>query len=182
MYRKIIFISVNLFESISIFSKATLMLSFSFLSFLITFYTRPFILRKMNILELYSNLSSALTIFSGALYIMDVGEWLKAFCFMNVIIINGIFAYVWLSSMMNIVFDAHFETCAKYLPNLSMKFFALRETFSRIQFTFNLFFYFKSLKELYSLVLIELKSTKDENSRRTSRILVTEKIMIVEVK
>ena len=75
------------------------MLSFSFFSFLVTFYARPFILRKMNILELYSNLSAALTIYSGALYVMEVGDWLKALCFVNVVLINGVFAYIWLSSM-----------------------------------------------------------------------------------
>lgn len=163
------------------FSKATIMLFFSFFFFLITFYTRPFILRKMNILELYANLSSALTIFSGALYIMDVGEWLKAICFMNVLIVNGFFAYFWLSSMMNIVFHAHFETCAKYFPKSAMKIFALRETFSRVKLTFNLFSYCSSLKKLYYLVLNELKNTKNDNYRKNSRILVTEKIMIVEV-
>lgn len=181
MYRKILFISVNLFENITIFTKATIMLSFSFLSFIITYYTRPFILRKMNILELYSNLSSALTIFSGALYILDVGDWLKAFCFVNVIIINGVFSYVWLSSMMNIVFHAHFETCEKYFPKMALKIFAFRETFSRIKFSFNLFLYCSSLKDLYTFILNELKNTKDENTRRTSKMVITEKIKIVEI-
>lgn len=174
MYRKILFISVNLLENLSIFNKATLMLSFSFVSFLITYYSRPFLLKKMNVLELYSNLSSALTIYAGALYIMDVGDWLKAICFATVVLLNCIFSYFWISSMISIIFHAHFETREKFFPKITLKIFALIEALSRLKFSLNLCFYCSSLKELYSVVLKELKIPVEIDFNKSSKMMVTQ--------
>jgi hypothetical protein len=177
MYRKIFFISVNLLENIAIFGKATITLCFSFITFLMTYYARPFIFRKMNILEFYSNQSTVLTIFSGALYVADVNEWQKAICFMTVLIVNGFFALHWFSSLLDIIFDAHFETFEKYFPNLAIKTFALKQSLSRINFSLNLYLYFTSLKEVYSQILKNLKNDKDDTSKGT-KMLIVQKIKV----
>lgn len=151
------------------------MLSFSFVSFLITYYAKPFLIKNMNVLELYSNLSSALTIYAGALYIMDVGEWLKAICFATVLLINFVFGYFWFSSMINIIFLAHFETLKKLFPKNALKMLALKKAVGKSSFSFNLCGYYSNIKELYSVNLNELNNTVKSNfktisSNRTIRI------------
>ena len=95
MYRKVVFISVCFFNQLEIFSKTTLLLFFSSISFILTFQYKPFQDLKTNTLEFYSNLAVIITIYMGALYLSEIGDSLKFFCFLCIFSINGIFFLVW---------------------------------------------------------------------------------------
>lgn len=150
MYRKIIFISINLFTEKSMFSKAVVLLFFSFLSLLLTFRSKPFLLREMNYLELYSNISASLTIFSGALFLTDINDYLKAFSFTIIILVNGIFALTWLTSMTRLVFHVHHQKLERICPCFLVRMHALRASLVHTKFQRGSFVYLKKVLTNYS--------------------------------
>ncbi len=113
MYRKILILSINLL-TLSLMTKAILLIVFSALFTLLTFFARPFLLKQMNLLEFYSNLSAFLTIYSGSLYISEIGDLLKAIAFLCIILINVLFGLFWIFSFFEIVFYVHSNFFAKY--------------------------------------------------------------------
>ena len=140
MYRKIIFISLNLFQDLSLIGKTMILIFFSFSSFLLTFHERPFLLRKMNILELYSNLSASLTLVLGTIYISNENEFLNVLCFFFVALVNICFGYLWLTTIIKILIMTHEQKIKKYYPKLT----ACYNNYLR---KFNLFRLFKNSKE-----------------------------------
>lgn len=134
MYRKIIFISINLFQEMDLIGKTTILIFFSFISLLITFHERPFLLRRMNILEFYSNLSASLTLFLATIYISNKNEFLNGMCFILVALVNLNFGYQWLSAVINIVVLTHGPYLQKHFPNLIAYYFAVQN--SLINFSF----------------------------------------------
>lgn len=167
MYRKILFISINLFQEMELFSKTTILIFFSFCSFLITFYARPFLLKEMNLLEFYSNLSACLTLFSGAVYITNTNEFIKGLSFVNVIIVNTFFGYIWIISTIKIIFHVHFQKLENHFPKLAIFILAMTESFEKVNFTFNLFIYFKNLKRnflIHKSTLLKISSDEEKNN------------------
>lgn len=108
MYRKIIILSLNLL-SVSLLSKTIFLIIVSAVFTLLTFFARPFLLKQMNFLEFYSNLSALITIYSGALYISDVSDSFKAITFICILIVNILFGVLWIKSFLQIVFHIHFN-------------------------------------------------------------------------
>ncbi len=168
MYRKIIFISIKLLQDMDIFSKTMILIFFSFFSFLITFYARPFLLRKMNLLEFYSNLSASLTLFLGAIFISDTNEVIKAISFVNVIVINTFFAYIWVGSMIEILFHTHFHRLETYFPRLAIIILAIKESIENVTFSFNLLKYFRKLRINYRKNKFSLLENADSDSNMSN--------------
>lgn len=141
MYRKILFLSVGVVEKITILSKSTILLAFSFISCLFTIICKPFILREFNSLEIFSNLSTLITIYSGSLYILDITDFFKVLTFFIIVLVNTIFALRWLWSMFEIVFNIHFDFFEKYCPEFSKKYLMLNQNLKNQKFDWNLFKY-----------------------------------------
>lgn len=156
MYRKIMFISINLFTDMSIFSKAVILLFFSFLSLMVTFNSKPFLLREMNYLEFYSNISASLTIFSGALFITDINDYLKALCFSVIIFVNGVFALIWLTSMISLVFHVHHRNLERICPCLVIRVHALRASLGHTKYQRGSFIYLKQVMTNYTEFKMDL--------------------------
>lgn len=120
MYRKILFIGVN-FITIEVFSKATLLLFFSYTSGLLTIYFQPFITSNLNSLELFSNLSVTMTLYGGSIYLQQdlTNEFVKVILFFGILFINIFFGVLWTLSTFQIFFHKHVDFFRKYLPNLT---------------------------------------------------------------
>lgn len=102
MYRKIMFIFFTILPSLSNETKTVILLFISAISFFQTLKCRPFFLRELNILDLSSNLTALITIFAGAIYILDVSEAFKALIFIIIVLINAKFAIKWFGSILDI--------------------------------------------------------------------------------
>jgi hypothetical protein len=160
MYRKIIFISINLFTDMPMISKAVILLFFSFLSLVITFNSKPFLLKEMNYLEFYSNISASFTIFSGSLYITDINDYIKACCFAAIVLVNFMFAIIWLISLISITFQTHYKKFEKYFPSLAIKFNALKNSMSYTKYQRGSFIYIKEFVNNYENFKLELASER----------------------
>lgn len=170
MYRKIIFISINLFDDIPLFTKATIILFFSTVSVLLVYTYQPFILKKMNILEFYSNLSALLIIYSGILFLEDIGSWIKAFLFATIILVNIFFSFYWLESMLNIILDVHFKFFIRVCPNTMAWFASLLEAINYTKFICNLISYIKAIRKTQLLLYLEYS-----NNLKISKSICNEK-------
>ena len=112
MYRKIIYISFNLFEDMDLMVKICLLMCISFASFLLHYKTKPFLFKEMNSLEFYSTLSASLILFSGSLYITNANEIVNTFSFILMIIFNIYFGCIWIKS----IIIANFQLIERFLP------------------------------------------------------------------
>lgn len=121
MYRKILFIGVNFINSIEVFSKASLLLFFSYISGLLTIHFQPFITSNLNSLELFSNLSVTMTLYGGSIYIQQdlTNEFVKVILFFGILFINIFFGLLWTFSTFQIFFHKHVGFFRKYFPKLT---------------------------------------------------------------
>lgn len=146
MYRKILFISVNFFRGMEIFTKAAILLLFSATSVILTAFHQPFAMNKLNQLELYSNLAVCISIYAGALYVQDrVNETIKIFLFLFILFVNLIFGLMWLLLAFELFFFNHFKCFFKYFPKLSKSLVVLGKSFSKTKFEWNLMKYANNL-------------------------------------
>ncbi len=91
MYRKIIFIAIDLF-SINPFLKTTILLFISGINYELIFHFHPFVFRELNLLEYISSFCVITTVFFGAMYLCDgVGDIIKIISFLFIISINTYF-------------------------------------------------------------------------------------------
>lgn len=88
-------------------------------------FYQPFILREFNTLEFYSTLSALITIYSGSLYVSDINDYLKALCFIVIVLVNAAFSLRWLWSMFEIIFNVHFNFFEKYFPKFTQKYISI---------------------------------------------------------
>lgn len=154
-----------------IFGKTLILICFSFLSFLITYKARPFLKKKMNMLEYYSNLSAFLTLVSGAFYVLETNDVIKALSFANVIVVNTCFGYIWFKSISSIVFKNYISKIEKNHPKIAIIIRSLKQSLEEVHFSFNLIAYLKHLTTYYS----EIKSifSKEFLKQPTNRIKVS---------
>ena len=138
MFRKILFISINFFSDMHIFSKAALLLFFSSVSVVLTIFCSPFIANELNFLELYSNLAVSITLFSGALYVQEnIDETLKGFLFLMIIFVNIVFGIFWFWSCFCIFFEKHSLFFFKHFPIFYKNMIAFQESVRIIKFEWN---------------------------------------------
>lgn len=169
MYRKIIFIVINLLN-INSLTKVTLLLFISTLVFLITYFTRPFVFAPLNQIELYSLMSAIITLFAGALYISDVNDYLKAISFMVILLVNFAFVLTWLFSLLNIVFETNFNKMKEKCPALAYKLMAFLKTLQKTKRSWNFFKYVKRMRKTYHTekeeIIKEIEVEKSLNKKK----------------
>ena len=100
---------------------------------------------KLNVLEFYSLLSTILTLFSGALFVCEIGNNLKAICFLTIVLVNCIFCLNWFCSILNLAFFNNLETLQKKFPKFTSKFLSLLENMGEIIQRFNVVRYLKRM-------------------------------------
>ena len=139
MYRKMIFIFFSIFTAIDYQQRTSFLLFFSSLSLLITLKYKPFTLIEMNILEVESNITALITIFSGSLYVLDVGDAFKAIIFALIMLANTNFAFRWVFSVCDFTFKLYENKINKFCPFILRPYHALRNFFEMnyIKQTFN---------------------------------------------
>ena len=115
MYRKIIYISINLFEDMNSLVKVSILILISFASLLLTSKIKPYIGKEMNDLEFYSNFSSSLILLSGALNIVKANDYINILVFITVVLVNIYFGLIWTRS----IFNANFYLIKTYFPKIS---------------------------------------------------------------
>lgn len=121
MYRKIIFI-IFLTVQIQVIIKVLVLLCLSFISLTMVLLYKPFILQDLNILELKSNFAALTVLFVGNLYLCDVSDNLKAFCFVGIVVINTWFFVNFLLDIIFLFFQINFEKFSKFSPRLTLIF------------------------------------------------------------
>ena len=109
MYRKILFIAIDLF-SIGPILKATILLFISSSNFGLVFYFSPFVFHELNVIEFYSSFCVIITIFFGAVYLCnDVGEKIKLISFGIILSINAYFLFNCVYFLLTITFKRKWE-------------------------------------------------------------------------
>ena len=172
MYRKIIFISINLLTLTS-FAKVTILLMIAGLAFVLTYFAQPFNYRELNKIEEYSLLSAMATLFSGALYVCDVNDILKAISFSAIILVNIAFIITWFFSLTNVVFQSHLGKLQEYFPKFTYSIVACIIALEKTKKSLNICHYFKEAKQNFSKIRTDIITTYEE--RDSSFLTVAEK-------
>lgn len=118
MYRKILFISLNMMKDLALNTKAIILLFFCLISLLITFFSTPFLTRELNNLEVFSNLSALIIIFSGCLYLNGDSEFLRTSSYLIIFFVNIAFTLLWASSILKLLLDTYEKILVKRSPRL----------------------------------------------------------------
>ncbi len=112
MYRKIIFIAIDLFSFGSL-KKATILLFISGTNFGLVFYFHPFVFRELNVIECYSSFCVITAIFFGAMYLCnEVGDNIKLISFVIIVLINIFFLLNCVYFLLTITFKRKWERCS----------------------------------------------------------------------
>ena len=112
MYRKIIFIAIDLF-SIGSLLKATILLFISSANFGLVFYFHPFVFRELNMIECYSSFCVITAIFFGAMYLCnEVGDKIKLMSFVIIVLLNFCFLVNCVYFLLTITFKRKWEICS----------------------------------------------------------------------
>lgn len=157
MSRKIIFI-IFLTLQMELIVKAVILLFLTFLSLSMILTCKPFVLQDLNILELKSNLSALTILFAGNIYLCDVSDHLKAFCFSGIVIINTWFLWNFLFAIILLFFQINFERFHKFSPRITI--ICARFLLEIDQFSLKTCFKFQKLK---SKNKIKIKKKLKEN-------------------
>ena len=130
MYRKILFISINVIKDLPLNSKAILLLFLCLMSMLITLSARPFLTEDLNNLEVFSNLAALLIIYSGCLYLIGNSDFLKIFSYLTIFFVNIAFTVLWAISIIKLVLETYEKILIKRSPRL---FLFLQQLFHRFK-------------------------------------------------
>ena len=149
MYRKIIFISINLLP-INSFTKVTLLIFLASFAFFVTLVYKPFTFQNLNVMEFYSLLSAIITLYSGALYISDVNDNLKAISFLTLIFVNLAFCITWFISLISIVFHSNIKKMQNLFPQCTYRLIACIMSFQNTKKNVNVVRYFREVSVNYS--------------------------------
>ena len=138
MSKKITFIFFSMIPNISNEQKCYFLLLFSVFSVLATVKFRPYVLRELNILELQSNLTALITIFSGLIFVIQGGKFLEICVFLMIVIMNSIFMVKWFLNVCDVIFYTYEKKIYKVCPWLFNNVYLLRQTISDTHASFNL--------------------------------------------
>ena len=112
MYRKIMFIAIDLF-SINSLLKATILLFISGINFGLVFYFHPFVFRELNVIECYSSFCVITAIFFGSIYLCnDVGDKIKSMSFVIIVFINVCFLVNCVYFLLTFTFKRKWVKCS----------------------------------------------------------------------
>ena len=132
MYRKVAFLFVNIFQ-FDINLKTALLLLFSCYSVYAMKKCLPFVSKELNALELASNITASIILYSGTLYVNDIGVYWQAFLFINIMISNSLFFILCLLSLIKVFFNANLIKIQYYCPRLMANFISLLKTFKEFR-------------------------------------------------
>ena len=118
MYRKILFISINVIKDLPLNTKAILLLFLCLMSMLITLSANPFLTRDLNNLEIFSNLSALLIIYSGCLFLIGNSDFLKLFSYLTIFFVNIAFTLIWGLYILKLLLDTYEQILIKRSPRL----------------------------------------------------------------
>lgn len=118
MYRKILFISINVIKDFPLNTKAILLLFLCLISMLITLTAKPFLTKDLNNLEIFSNLSSLLILYSGCLYLIGNIDFLKLLSYLTIFFVNIAFTLKWGLSILKLLRDSYENNFTKRFPRL----------------------------------------------------------------
>lgn len=123
MYRKIIMILVTIIPDNRIFSKGYIVLFVNACAAYFQKVKSPFNDRALNALELKADIASMFTIFIGMFYLMNIPDYLKAICFVVILITNIFFLLCWLKFLFYVTFKSIIDNyfIKKFCPLLPKK-------------------------------------------------------------
>jgi len=131
MYRKIFFIAINL-SSMTSFLKVSILLCVASINLFLNFRFRPYVFQELNVLEFYSLLSTIFMLFTGALYISEIGDNLKAMCFLSIILVNSAFCLSWFCSIVSLTFFNNWEKFEKVFPKFTFKLLSILDNIQKL--------------------------------------------------
>lgn len=139
-----IFILITMLPMIENEQKSIILLLFTVLYTFLTYIHKPFILLRLNDMELKSNYAALITTFAGCLYVFSVNDFLKAIAFLAILIFNLGFLMLWLATVINIYITVYAKKIQRYCPRF-MNFLAImQKTMNFTAFTLNFRRYAKS--------------------------------------
>jgi Na+/melibiose symporter-like transporter len=118
MYRKILFIAVNLIGGLGLQTKAVILLFLCLFSMLITFFATPFLTKELNYLEVFSNISALILLYSGCLYLNQDNDIFKSILYITIFFVNIAFTLFWASSILNLILDTYENALLKKFPSI----------------------------------------------------------------
>lgn len=122
IYRKILFHALNFLVEIEIMTKAILLQFVSACFVIFTLNFEPFNLKRINFLELLSNIAIWISLFAGAIFAEDnSGVFLRVLVFILIILINLLFIICCTLLYFNSIFNLYYKYFEKYAPNLTKK-------------------------------------------------------------
>lgn len=154
MYRKILGLCLILFPGIQVLFKALVLLFLSLFSYYFTLTSSPFISKKINIFECRSSFSMIVIVFSTLVYMVDINELIKLFCFVIMTLINILFLLFSVVQLLKILIRTYLKILKRSFPKL----------FQKMSKIYNI------AQDIYQVLLnraksLNRKSTEFENSK-----------------
>lgn len=140
-----IFILITMLPMIENHQKSIFLLLFTVIYTSLTYIHKPFILSRLNEMELKSNYATLITNFAGCLYVFSVNDFLKAVAFLSILLFNLGFLLLWLATVINIYIMVYAKKIQRYCPRFINFLAILQKTMNSTEFTLNFRKYAKSL-------------------------------------
>lgn len=118
MYKKMIFIFIPIYFRERKQQMTIVLLFFTTLFWRLTFIHKPYLSGDINNLELLSNTVIWISVFAGALYVLDINDFFKAILFIIFAIVNTIFNIKWFSFTLQAIIDSYYDKIFKWCPCL----------------------------------------------------------------
>lgn len=114
-----IFLILNLAQ-FNVKIKTSILLFVSYFSVHTTKISSPFYSKKLNKLELTSNIAACIILYCGTLYSENADAYLQALLFIIILIANAIFFIFSIFSLLRIFIKTNIEKIKLYLPKLTI--------------------------------------------------------------
>lgn len=137
----------------------SLLLFFAAFSYILTHFSHPFVFSILNDIECYSLMSAIITLFSGALYLCNVSDYIKAISFSAIVLVNLCFALCWALNLFSIVFETNLTKLQQIFPFFTYALVAFIMTFQKTERSWNIFVYLSNIKKNYIRIRKEIIET-----------------------
>lgn len=124
MYRKILLISISIFEGLSLFVKCFLIASVLFASLIIFARFKPYKTKEINEIEMEAAATIVLISFLGCVYVCNIGWIWQTLLFAFVVVINTIFLIRWLIGFLTVNLLIYHNKISERFPNILNKLMA----------------------------------------------------------
>lgn len=136
---------------------------------MLTYFSKPFVFNRLNDIECYSLMSAIITLFSGALYLCNIGDFMKALSFSAIILVNLCFSFIWILNLLDIIFETNLGKLQHFFPFFTYSLVACIMAFQKTEKTCNLLVYLKNIRNKYNGIkqeLIQVYETQDISARK----------------